>query len=67
VDVVNALSYEFQPKHRDVFEYGDAGEKFYLILDGEVTVVIPNPECRDFLHRFEEMQKEREWDRRVAE
>lgn len=67
MDILNSLKYEFQPKQRDIFEFGDQGEKFYMILEGEVSVVIPNPECKDFQHRYEELQKEREWDKRIEE
>jgi len=35
------------------------GEKFYMILEGEVQVIVPNPECRDFKRRYQEILDER--------
>lgn len=63
MEIAKCLRYEFHAKGREVFEYGSIGEKFYMILghDGEVSVQIPNPECRDFRRRFEELMGERKW------
>ena len=38
---------------------GNLGEKFYMILDGEVSVLIPNPENRNFSHWFQTLIEER--------
>ena len=60
-DVVQGLTYDFFPRGKEVFEYGSIGEKFYMILEGEVSVMVPNQECRDFRRRFEELTEERKW------
>jgi hypothetical protein len=61
LDIANSLTYEFIPKGKEVFEYGSIGEKFFIIIEGEVSVIIPNPECRDFKHRYDMMMEERKW------
>ena len=53
LQIAQCLTYESVTKGKDVFEYGSVGEKFFIIIEGEVSVVIPNPECRDFKHRYE--------------
>jgi CRP-like cAMP-binding protein len=35
------LKYEFQWKGNYVFEYGDAGNTFYIVMDGRVGVEAP--------------------------
>lgn len=39
----NWLRYEFFPKGSTVFNYGDEGDKFYVILKGSVSCMRPNP------------------------
>jgi len=38
-----------------------------MILDGEISVHIPNPECRDFKRRHDEEIEERKWQLEVEE
>lgn len=51
-EIVSCLTYEFLPKECNVFEYGkrstfthsileSRGDKFYILLDGEVRVLVP--------------------------
>lgn len=61
LQIAQCLTYESVAKGRDVFEYGSVGEKFFIIIEGEVSVIIPNPECRDFKHRYDTMLEERRW------
>ena len=35
---------------------GSIGDKFYIILQGNVSVMIPNPDIKDFKKRYEEFQ-----------
>ncbi len=35
------LRYEFYPKNQVLFKYGDKANKFYLVLDGRVIVLLP--------------------------
>lgn len=67
IQIAQCLTYESVAKGRYVFEYGSVGEKFFIIIEGEVSVVIPNPECRDFRHRYEAMIEERRWKVEAAE
>ncbi len=42
IHVAETLQYEFQHKDHVVFKQGDVGEKFYIIIDGEVSIKIFN-------------------------
>ncbi|CDW81071.1 UNKNOWN [Stylonychia lemnae] len=71
-DIVSCLTYEFKPSGKDVFEYGiiifrllstalgSIGEKFYIILQGTVSVMIPNPDIKDFKKRYEEFMYQKQ-------
>jgi CRP-like cAMP-binding protein len=61
------LKTEFHPKNRELFEYGSIGDRFYIIIEGEISVHIPNPECRDFKRRYEEIIEERKWQKEMQE
>ena len=39
--VVKRLNYEFVPAGKNIIEYGQVGEKFYMIIRGRVNVLIP--------------------------
>ena len=43
VQVCQELKYEYFGKGEAVFKYGDIGDKFYVILRGEVAVKILDP------------------------
>ena len=42
IHVAETLTYEYQPKDNVVFKQGDEGDKFYIIIDGEVSIKIYN-------------------------
>ena len=46
---------------------GNLGEKFYMILDGEVSVLLPNPENRNFGHWLKTLHEERKNYERLIE
>jgi len=46
---------------------GNLGEKFYMILEGEVSVLIPNPENRNFGHWLKTLHEERKNYERLIE
>lgn len=60
-EISQCLTYEPMQRGKEVFEYGSIGEKFYMMIEGEVSVLIPNAECRDFKRRYELMIEERKW------
>ncbi|KAM3132133.1 hypothetical protein pb186bvf_015728 [Paramecium bursaria] len=41
------LEYDFRPKESTVFNYGDYGQSFYIILRGSVQVLLPKPHIQD--------------------
>lgn len=42
-ELVSAIRFETKQEFENVFEHGDHGELFYIILQGIVLVRIPNP------------------------
>jgi hypothetical protein len=42
-EVINSLSLKQQPSGRVLFNYGDKGDFFYVMLQGSVSIRIPNP------------------------
>ena len=42
-DLAAAFQVQQYPAHTNIFEYGSSGQYFYVILNGQVSVHIPNP------------------------
>lgn len=42
MNIAETLSYEFIKKDHTVFNQGDKGDKFYIIIEGEVSIKIFN-------------------------
>jgi CRP-like cAMP-binding protein len=56
-DILQCLILEHYPKGAVIFNYGDMGDKFYIILSGQVRVMIPDPaikSSRDQMNRVVE-------------
>eukprot|EP00347_Sterkiella_histriomuscorum_P021256 403334649 len=47
VDIVSCLTYESCQAQDNVFEWDTNGDKFYIILEGVVSVMIPHPDKKD--------------------
>ena len=41
-EIAKHVKYEFHEAEEVVFEHGSVGDKFYLIIKGEVAVLIPS-------------------------
>ncbi len=41
IEIVNSLHYEYMAPGSTVFDFGSSGDKFYIILQGLVQVLIP--------------------------
>ena len=41
-DIIDVIQIEKFQKHEVVFNYGDDGDKFYIILGGETSCMLPN-------------------------
>lgn len=41
LEIASALKYESCEKDKPVFNFGDEGDRFYLILDGKCEVFVP--------------------------
>ena len=54
MQITKSLTLEIVKKGNYVFKYQDIGDKFYIILKGEVGVYLPNP-----IYVGEKMRKER--------
>ena len=55
--LINYKDYIFEAIHLTNF-IGNLGEKFYMILEGEVSVLLPNPENRNFTHWLKTLHEE---------
>lgn len=42
MNIAETLSYEFFKRDATVFQQGDKGDKFYIIIEGEVSIKIFN-------------------------
>jgi CRP-like cAMP-binding protein len=50
---VTCLTYEQFKLDDRVFEHGTVGDKFYIILEGEVAVMVPNLEINKVKKRID--------------
>lgn len=46
IQICQELKHEFYYAGEAVFRHGEYGEKFYVILKGEVSVKIPDPKLK---------------------
>eukprot|EP00347_Sterkiella_histriomuscorum_P024025 403332565 len=53
LEIVSCLTYEHFQKDETVFEYGHSGEKFYIILQGCVRVLIPDYANKEVISQIE--------------
>jgi CRP-like cAMP-binding protein len=42
VHIAETLQYEYATRNQTVFKQGEKGDKFYIIIDGEVSIKIYN-------------------------
>ena len=45
------MVYEYHTAGSNVIEYGDAGDKFYIVIRGKVSVLIPKNFRRSAVHQ----------------
>ena len=46
-DIIQSLTWEHFHTGDEVFQFGDFGDKFYIILQGRVNVLIPSPNVKN--------------------
>ena len=51
VELVSCFKFEVMEEGNDVFEYGERGELFYIIIKGICGVRIPNPKIKDWRNK----------------
>ena len=58
-EVAKALTYEHFKKGTNVFDWGSFGDKFYIILRGKVSVLVPQEKLKKKVNTLvkEEMLK----------
>lgn len=58
-----AMKLKFQKCHgmTNVFNYGEAGDKFYIILRGVLSIITPNSTIKDRAVKFKDYQMLLEW------
>ena len=53
--IIDVIQIEKFKKGDVVFNYGDAGDKFYIILGGETSIMLPNTEeIENWKERYKE-------------
>ena len=62
-DIVHALGYEHFRDGECIMQWGELGDKFYILLKGQVGVLIPSPKIKDsrdqmndLVHDLEELE-----------
>lgn len=60
LDIVSCMEFKQVPKDNYVFEYGDGGDLFYLILSGSVEVQIPAAQKRSDFEQLKLLIKVKE-------
>lgn len=53
LEITKALHFEYIPKDEVVFEYGTQGDKYYLVIRGELTVMLPAKKQAEISNVFE--------------
>lgn len=52
---------------KDVINYGDVGDKFYIIFKGIVSVFIPNPSIKEWFTKRKHFLKLLKWKEEIFE
>lgn len=60
-ELVHSMTLEHFKPFQHVFEHGSIGTKFYMILQGSVSVTIPNPKIREWQIKQQEFKQLLEW------
>lgn len=58
-ELLKKLRYEYGKKDKKIFNYGDMGRKFYIILNGEVSVLVPPNEKTESQEKEDSNEDER--------
>lgn len=48
------MKFEEFHQFKNVFQYMDVGDKFYIIVKGLVSIKIPNPSLKDWKQQYKE-------------
>lgn len=58
---MQCFTFEQVKKNENVFEYGDIGNTFYVIIKGTCSVLVRNPQIRDWYFEYQNYRKLLEW------
>ena len=61
VELVSCFKFEVMEEGNDVFEYGERGELFYIIIKGICGVRIPNPKIKDWRNKRQDYLSYLNW------
>ena len=65
-ELVSAFRFEKFEAGEQIMEYGEPGEKFYVMIKGIVSVSVPNSEIRNWrMKRFMFVQDQQWFDQRM--
>lgn len=51
--MIEAMRYEYFPEGDIIMNWGDLGDKFYILIKGSVKVLVPDPKIRDAKDKME--------------
>ena len=60
-DLASMFQFAEIKQYHNVFEYGDIGELFYMIIKGSVSILIPNAEIKRWDAQRKDLLRLRSW------
>ena len=60
-ELVSCFKFEVADPGSNVFEYGDRGEHFFIIIKGICGVRIPNPKVKDWKKKRQDYLEDVDW------
>lgn len=67
LEIVSSFQFERCSEFQNVFEYGDPGERLYIILKGVVSIRTPNPAVQDWARHHKNYLELLAWKKQVLE
>ena len=64
-EIVSSFKFVVTKPGEDVFNYGDTGDLFYIIVKGSVAVMIPNPRITNWKRERKELEVLEDWVRKL--
>ena len=66
-DIATAFTFQRNASGEKIIQYGEYGDQFYIIIQGKVSVEIPNPVIRAWKDEFKKYSDLQAWHKSVIE